>query len=276
MSTQRPLIVCTNDDGIKSPGLWAAAQALEACGDVLVVAPRQQQTAAGRGMPLTNEGRIYRQQFHLNGQQFEGYAVDGSPAQAVIHALLELADRQPALVVSGINYGENAGTGITASGTVGAALQAAAMGIPGLAMSQQTDVTQHLSYSNTVDFTAAAHFTRVFGEWLLHQERPDDVDVLKVDVPLGATVETPWHVTHVSHKEIYHPTAPTARKALSDVGRVSYKFAIDTTQTEPESDVYAVFEKKVVAVTPISLDLTSRINRGDFTALLNGKDLSGG
>ncbi len=118
MSEQRPLIVCTNDDGIQSPGLWAAAQALETLGEVLVVAPRQQQTAAGRGMPITNEGRIYRQQFHLNGQQHEGYAVDASPAQAVIHALLELVNRQPALLVSGINYGENAGSGITASGTV--------------------------------------------------------------------------------------------------------------------------------------------------------------
>jgi 5'-nucleotidase len=275
MSEQRPLIVCTNDDGIKSPGLWAAAHALEALGDVLVVAPRQQQTAAGRGMPVTHEGRIYRQQFHLNGQQHEGYAVDGSPAQAVIHALLELVDRQPALLVSGINYGENAGSGITVSGTVGAALQAASMGIPALAMSQQTDITQHLSYSNTVDFTAAAYFARFFGEWLLHQERPDDVDALKVDVPLGATTATPWCVTHVSHKDIYNPTAPV-RKELSDVGRVGYEFTLDTAQAEPDSDIYAIFEKKVVAVTPISLDMTSRINRADFATLLNSKSTAGG
>src|SRR5690606_9026913 len=127
--------------------------------------------------------------------EYTVYGVDGTPAQAVQHGVLELAPRQPALVISGINYGENTGNGVTVSGTVGAALEAASLGIPALAVSQQTPKDLHLTYSPDVDFRAAAYFSRLFGEWLLNENtRPDDVDLLKVEVPLGATFETPWRL----------------------------------------------------------------------------------
>ncbi|GAB4575440.1 MAG: 5'/3'-nucleotidase SurE [Anaerolineae bacterium] len=257
MNEQKPLILFTNDDGIESPGLWAAVEALAPLGDVLVVAPREQQSGTGRSLPVTSEGRIYPQSKQINGHELTVYSVDGTPAQAVQHGVLELAPRLPSLVVSGINYGENAGNGVTISGTVGAALEGASLGIPALAVSQQTPMDLHHSYAE-VDFSTSAHFTRFFAEWLLNNRRlPDDVDVLKIDVPATATPETPWRVTRLSRRRVYWPTRPE-RISLNDVGRLGYEYMADPSRAEPNSDVYAVMHEGVVSVTPLSLDLTSR------------------
>lgn len=275
MSTQRPLILFTNDDGIGSPGLWAAAEAFADIGDILVVAPREQQSGTGRSMPITSEGRIYPHELPTNGYPYKAYAVDGTPAQAVQHGVLELADRLPSLVVSGINYGENTGNGVTISGTVGAALEAASLDIPALAMSQQTPKDLHLSYSGEVDFTVAASFAREFGVWLMdHPRRPDDVDVLKVDVPWGATESTAWRMTRLSRRRVYWPTRPE-RIALSDVGRLGYHFDTDPSKAEPDSDVYAVMHDKVVSVTPISLDMTSRTDLFRLRQIMIGQESYG-
>jgi 5'-nucleotidase len=277
-SAERPLILFTNDDGIASPGLRAAAEAFCEIGDILIVAPREQQSGTGRSLPITSEGRIYEQRMTIGGIERTVYAVDGTPAQAVQHGILELSDRLPSLVVSGINYGENCGNGVTISGTVGAALESASLGIPALAMSQVTRHDLHLTYSNDVDFAAAAFFARKFGEWLLGRTLsstlPDDVDALKIDVPLGATPETPWKVTRLSRRRVYWPTRPE-RVALHDIGRMGYAFNSDPSQAEPDSDVYTVLHEKNVSVTPISLDLTSRTDLYRLTQVLNGERKNG-
>jgi 5'-nucleotidase len=274
MSSERPLILFTNDDGIASPGLWASVEAFEELGDILVIAPREQQSGMGRSMPSTSEGRIYEQETLVNGKQLKVYAVDGTPAQSVQHGILELADRLPSLVVSGINYGENCGNGVTISGTVGAALEAASLGIPALAVSQVTRADLHLSYSTDVDFRPAAQFARRFGEWMMNGYVPDDVDVLKIDVPLNATPETPWKVTRLSRRRVYWPTRPE-RVALTDVGHVGYRFQSDPSEAEPNSDVYVVLHEKLVSVTPISLDLTSRTDPFRLEQYISGERLNG-
>ena len=265
----RPLILFTNDDGIASPGLWAAAQAFADLGDVLIVAPRQQQSGMGRSLPVTSEGRIYRESRQFAGQELIYYSVDGTPAQAVQHGVLELAPRLPDLVVSGINYGDNTGNGTTISGTIGAALEAASLGIPALAMSQQTPIDMHTSYA-AIDFSVAAGFARQFGDWMLSNRRPDDVDALKIDVPQGATPETPWKVTRVSRRRVYWPTRPE-RIALSDVGKLGYTFHTDPKDAEPDSDVYTLMVDHAVSVTPISLDMTSRTDLFRLRQLLAGE-----
>jgi 5'-nucleotidase len=271
MSIERPLILFTNDDGIESPGLWACAEAFADVGDILIVAPREQQSGTGRSMPITSEGRIYPRELPKNGHPYKAYAVDATPAQAVQHGVLELADRLPSLVVSGINYGENTGNGVTISGTVGAALEAASLDIPALAVSQQTPKDLHLSYSSDVDFGVAAHFARQFGEWLIqHRTRPDDVDVLKIDVPWEATLDTPWRATRISRRRVYWPTRPE-RIALSDIGRIGYHFDMDPSKAEPDSDVYALLIDKVISVTPMSLDMTSRTDMFRLQQLLSGE-----
>ena len=153
-------ILLTNDDGIRSPGLWAAAEALSAIGYVTVAAPREQSSAMGRSMPITSDGIIEKETVHVNGQDWTVYAVGGSPAQSVQHGILRILDKKPDLVVSGINYGENLALGVTVSGTVGAAMEGASFGIPALAISLETDKEHHLSYSNDVDFSNAAYFLK--------------------------------------------------------------------------------------------------------------------
>jgi 5'-nucleotidase len=276
MTTTRPLILFTNDDGIDSPGLWAAAGAFADIGDILVVAPREQQSGMGRSLPGGSEGRIYPRELPMNGHPYKAYAVDGTPAQAVQHGVLELADRLPSLVVSGINYGDNTGNGVTISGTVGAALEASSLDIPAIAISLQMPLDLHLSYSNEVDFTPSAFFARQFGCWLMeHQSRPDDVDVLKIDVPWTATTETAWRVTRLSRRRVYWPTRPE-RVALSDIGRLGYHYDADPANAEPDSDVYALLQDKVVSVTPISLDMTSRTDLFRLQQILAGEKQYGG
>jgi 5'-nucleotidase len=92
-STQ-PLILVTNDDGIESPGLAAAAAALAPLGELLIIAPLIQQTSRGRSRPLRDgsDGRIIRRTVVFEGQSWEGYAVDATPAVVVDHGILELAD----------------------------------------------------------------------------------------------------------------------------------------------------------------------------------------
>lgn len=262
----RKRILLTNDDGIRSPGLWAAAEALATLGEVTVVAPRVQSSAAGRSMPSTSEGRIHPEQVVLNGRPVTAYAVDGTPAQAVQHGLVELMDTYPDLIVAGINYGENVGSGVTISGTVGATLEGASFGIPGLALSLQTAPEYHLSHSDGVDFSAAAYFTRKFAALLLGLERVTDVDVLKVDVPEGATPDTPWRVTRLSRTRYYIPSKPEARVNLGDLGRIGYRLEVEPQRLEPDSDVNALVDR-VVSVTPLSLDLTSRVDLGAMTEL---------
>ncbi len=259
-ATAKPVILFTNDDGIESPGLWAAAQAFRGLGQLLVCAPREQQSGMGRSMPHYSEGRIFPWEQPLDGADCQAYAVDGTPAQAVQHAVLELAERQPALLVSGINYGENTGNGVTISGTVGAALEGASLGIPSIAVSQQTPTDLHLSYSLGVDFGVAADFTRRMGAWLMeHANLPDDVDVLKIDIPAGATAATEWRLTRLSRRRVYWPTRPE-RAALHDSGKLGYQYNSDPAAAEPDSDVYALLNDQAISVTPISLDMTSRVD----------------
>ena len=265
--SEQKQILLTNDDVIDSPGVWAAAEYLAPLGFVTVVAPRQQWSGAGRSLPLHTEGRIAVQAITVGGQNWKGYAVDGSPAQAVLHAVVELMPTYPDLIVAGINYGENVGSGVTISGTIGAALEGASFGIPGLAVSLQTDPSFHLSYSKDIDFAAAGHFTQHFARQLLSQPRLPDVDVLKIEVPEGATTITPWRVTRLSRTRYYLPQRPE-RANLGDRAKVGYIRQVEPERVEPDSDVRALLDG-VVSVTPLSLDITSRIDLAAIQARYN-------
>lgn len=262
-------ILLTNDDGINSPGLWAAAGALAALGHVTIAAPLHQHTGAGRSMPAASEGRIHQQPLHINGQAWMAYAIEGTPAQVVQHALLELMPRYPDLMVAGINYGENVGSGVTISGTVGAALEGASFGLPALAVSLQTDTHHHHTYSTDIDFSAAAHFTHYFAERLLNTSLPPDVDVLKVEVPETATPQTRWQMTRLSRHRYYFPVKPQ-RAQLTNKASISYRRAADEQAhtIEPDSDVGALLAH-IVSVTPLSLDMTARVRLEALAEQLN-------
>jgi len=262
-SMEKPQILLTNDDGIQSPGLWAAAEALSALGYVTVAAPREQSSGMGRSLPGTSDGIIRPETLVVHGQAWTVYAVGGSPAQAVLHAILEIMPQPPDLVVSGINYGENIGTGVTISGTVGAAMEAAALGYKALAVSLETDQKYHLSYSQEINFSAAALFTARFARMLLDKQFPEDVQMLKVEVPSDATSDTPWEISRLTRQRYYEALKP--ERASWDVATtVGYREAARLEDEPEDTDAYVMRKKRRVAVTPLSLDLTARVGLSDL------------
>jgi 5'-nucleotidase len=252
---EEPLILLTNDDGYNSPGLLAAANALLDLGELLIVAPQAQQSGMSRAWLPGSTGAIYLRQVEVSGGTLPAYAVDGSPSQAVAHALLRIAPRRPDLAVSGINYGQNVGTAVTSSGTVGAALEAAISGIPSLAVSLEMDKAYYHSHSDEIDFSVAAHFARLFASRLLALPLPADVDVLKVDIPCDATPETPWRITRQSRRRFF-VALPPERAPLGEPVRVDYR--LDPSTSEPGTDTHTLSVRRRVSVTPLSFDLTSR------------------
>ena len=270
----RPLILLTNDDGIRSPGLLAAAAAVCDLGDLLLAAPAEQQTGMSRAVPPIPNRRIYPTRVPVGCQEMPAYAIESTPAQAVSYGILALApavfDRRPDLVISGINYGENLGTTVTASGTVGAALQAAEMGVRGLAVSLETDKAYHYHHGHDVDWSAAAHFTRQCAQIMLAARLPFDVDVIKVDVPCDATVATPWRLTRQSRQSYYQVLPPAEPVTEGEMPLLNYRVAVDWATLETDSDIWAFARDRIVSVTPLSQDMTARVDFAGLRKLLHG------
>jgi 5'-nucleotidase len=153
-------VLLTNDDGIEADGLQGLRRALlQVPGlELAVVAPDGNRSAMARS--ITTRRPLWVEEVNF-GDGTVGYATDGTPVDCVRLARLGLIEGfQPELVVSGINHGSNLGDDITYSGTVAAALEAIVLGLPGVAVSQQSsalelDFRQGLAY----DFTVAARFT---------------------------------------------------------------------------------------------------------------------
>jgi len=96
---------------------------------------------------------------------------------------------------------------------------------------------------------------------------PPDVDALKIEIPSDATPTTPWEITRVSRRNYFEPLPPK-RDSWEAPARMGYRTATDPHTFEPDSDVYAMAVKRVVSVSPLSLDMTSRLAPGDFDRLL--------
>ena len=131
-------ILITNDDGVSAPGLLVLARALAAAGhDLVVTAPLSDNSGAGAAIgPVHLTGGVTFQRLDLDGLPgVPAYGLDGPPALAVLVSRLEGFGPPPQLVASGINPGNNTGRAVLHSGTVGAALTAANLGLSGVAIS---------------------------------------------------------------------------------------------------------------------------------------------
>ncbi|MDD5677991.1 MAG: 5'/3'-nucleotidase SurE [Kiritimatiellae bacterium] len=255
-------ILVTNDDGIESPGLRAAVEAVLSLGSVIVVAPSCQQTSTGRSFRGDKNSFLQPVKFPVNGTGVRAYHCECTPARAVLHAFDVLFSRKkPDLVVSGINYGENLGTNSTISGTIGAALQAATHGVRGLAVSLQTEIENHRKHV-ALEWSVARHFCREFARLMLERTLPADVDVLNVNVPASAKVNTPWTVARLS-RQGYFSNLITAPTPASKIGDAVCRYGFDAATLEPDSDILAVCNG-LVSVTPVSMDLTSRVDLKSF------------
>ena len=152
------LILLTNDDGIRHPGLVAMYRELTSLGEVYVVAPETVQSATGHGITITTPLLTDR----VNVEDtFTGIAVDGRPADCVKLAVSQLLPQQPDLVISGINSGANVGINVLYSGTVAAAIEAAFLGLPSIALSL------YLRKEIETDYKRAAAWSRKVIERIL-------------------------------------------------------------------------------------------------------------
>jgi 5'-nucleotidase len=263
---ESPLILVTNDDGLLSPGLQAAAEAVADLGDLLLVAPATQQTAMSRAFVRdARAGVIERVEMHLAGRTVAGYAISGSPVMAVTHAVLELAERPIGLCVSGINYGENIGGTIGVSGTIGAALEAESYGIPGIAAAITAQVSEWRTFG-AVDWTAAKHFTRLLAKQVLDDGMPDGVSVLNLNVPRSATIRTELRKTVQSRQPYYVRRRPDSARRLDEPYQFAVEAIVDWDRLEPGTDIHAVVRDHVASVTPLTWRMTADTDWAPRTA----------
>ena len=232
-----PRILVTNDDGYRSEGIRALADALRAIGDVTIVAPMTEASAIGHALTLRHPLRLERIDDHTFG-------VDGTPTDCVNVAVAHVFKGLPDLVVSGINKGWNVGDDVTYSGTVAGALEGALLGIPGMAVSiRQT--------RGAYDFSHAARAAALLAEHILRRPLPPRT-FLNINVPKGqpkgyrVTVQaTRNHVTSVAER---HDPKGHAYFWIEE-GQNDW-------QPHDRSDYQAVRDG-YVSITPLHPDLTA-------------------
>jgi len=240
-------ILLTNDDGILAPGLEALYRALRDLGQIEVVAPETPQSAVGHAISVLTPMPAHRVSVR---NLFEGWGVDGRPADCVKLALLELLPWRPDFVVSGINAGANTGINILYSGTVAGAAEGAFFGVPSLAVS--------LELSDKLDFERAAAIARqIFDRYVAAQPPPGTC--LNVNIPALDARESGWPKGVRVCPQGVVPMNDRYHKHIDPRGRPV--FYLDGAMPErgacPDSDLEAIADG-YVAITPLKFDVTDR------------------
>jgi 5'-nucleotidase len=241
-----PYILVTNDDGVDSPGLLALKQALDEVGETVVFAPDQNWTAAGHTKTMHKPLRVAYTELQDGSP---AYTTNGAPSDCVALALLGVLDREPDVVVSGINMGPNLGHDITYSGTVAAALEAAIFGLPAIAASLDTyerpepDILQ-----------SSAAFLGQLTSAVLRHGLPEG-HILNVNLPNRRAEDIEGVTITRLGRRVYQDVLV---ERLDPRGRPYYWIGGDvpTGVEERGTDIGAVMHGRI-SVTPVQLDMTS-------------------
>ena len=231
-----PKILVTNDDGIHSEGIRALAEALKTIGDVVVVAPAHEMSAASHSLTLTRPLRIEQ----IDDSHF---SVDGTPTDCVTLAMNKILKGDlPDLIVSGINKGGNLGDDVAYSGTVAGALEASIYGLPGIAVS----LVQRVNF----DFSVAAEFAAGLARSVLGDGLPPGT-VLNVNVPPGPVrgVCVTRQGSKIARPTIIEGVDPRQRHYYW-IGEEAF------TWNEEEGTDYQALRRGQVSITPLCNDLT--------------------
>jgi 5'-nucleotidase len=232
-------ILLTNDDGIDAEGLRGLEAALESLAHVVVVAPDEERSAVSHGLTL-------RTHLVLREVSPDHYVLNGTPADCVIHALRHLFIQFPDLVISGINHGANLGDDIMYSGTVAAAREASAHGIPALALSQAYD-------DKPIRFKEGVAYSRDLVAALLYNGLGGEI-CLNVNFPVGRIKGT--KITRMGCSE--HVPHFNALDQKTDYDEVPFSPGVGQ-KTDFWSDRQAILEHNA-SITPLQRDQT------DYTA----------
>jgi 5'-nucleotidase len=245
-------VLLTNDDGIGAAGLQTLRRALLEVDDIelAVIAPDSNRSATARSITFSRPLWVTDVTFE---DGTTGYACDGTPVDCVRLAALGLIDGfEPDLIVSGINHGSNLGDDITYSGTVAAALEGIVLGVPGIAVSQQS-LAREMDFrlGERFDFTAAAGFVAKMVDRLEDVPLPEGT-LLNVNVPAGAPDGV--EVARLG-KRIYRDEL---RVVEEEDGRRRFHIYGDSPVHDDEqgTDLAAVSAGRV-SVTPLHFDLTA-------------------
>lgn len=248
----RPLILITNDDGYRAPGLLALRAAVADLGDVMVIAPDRERSACGQG--ITIKGPLTVEKIDDTT-----YAVDGTPADCVILALANMLQTKPSVVLSGINRGANLGDDVYYSGTVAGAREAAFWGIPAASCSLVTR-------NRPLDFTEAAKHSRRLCEILLTAPPATPGVLLNLNVPDGPAAEILGvKVTRQGMRG--HASGVSLTK--DSRGRTFYWIAepFDKWDAAQGDDMAAILAG-YVSITPLGKDTTSQADLDPIARLL--------
>ncbi len=229
-------ILITNDDGIHAEGLRALVAALSDLGTISVVAPHLERSATAQSLTL-------RQPIYCEKVGEREWAVEGTPADAMILAFNKLLPERPDLVVSGINRGGNMGENVYYSGTVGAAMEATIHRISAFAIS-----VAHRG--KDIDYGPAAQFARQLAQHILSEGLPEAV-MLNVNVP------QPWNGRVRFTRQSQKVTRNLLKENTDPRGRVYYWLHEQqiTDGLDPDTD-YAAVHSGTISITPLALDRT--------------------
>lgn len=235
-------ILISNDDGIDAPGIYALVQEVKKIADVTVIAPDKQQSAVGHAITMNYPLRAVP--FRKNNEFF-GYAVEGTPADAIKLGVKFLMKTKPDMVISGINHGSNTAISIIYSGTVSAATEGTILGIPSIAIS--------LTTYDEPDFSYAAKFAARLALVVADRGLPEGT-LLNVNVPpvpesqikgvkLTKQGRSKWDDTFEVRRD------PANREYFWLTG------SLEVTDHDEDADQVAV-QNCYVSITPIRYDLT--------------------
>jgi len=256
-------VLLTNDDGIDAEGLDCMRRALLELPDVEleVIAPNDNRSATARSITIERPLSLDEVKF---ADGTIGYATDGTPVDCVRFAALGLIeDFQADLIVSGINHGVNLGDDITYSGTVAAAWEAAMLGLPSLAVSQELvdGADESASFARAAEFVA--RLVAEFDEILLPAGA-----LLNINVP--ASDPTGVEVTHLGKRlyrdQLFLDDATADRRRYWIYGEPEFRH-------EPGTDLVAVAEGRI-AVTPLRFELTDHTGMASLEAIELGRLLA--
>ncbi len=239
-------ILITNDDGIFSPGIKAAIEALKDLARIVIVAPAYQQSGISRAISLTNPVFISK----VNIYDVESYICSGTPVDCIIVGIFGILKKKPDLVISGINLGENLSYEITTSGTVAAAIEAANLGVKSIAISQEVEEVKKFEDVVKEDFTHSKRVLRTLIEEIF--KRNLEFEVLNVNVPKNPR-DYKIKITRLARK--YYNTSVEERR--DPRGRRYFWINGDNIIIdEKNTDVYVLKVERRISITPLKLDLT--------------------
>jgi 5'-nucleotidase len=250
-------ILVTNDDGIHSPGLSVTEKIARSLSeDVWVVAPENEQSGASHSLTLTSPLRL-RQVAERR------FAVSGTPTDCVMMACLQiLKEHPPELILSGINWGSNLADDVTYSGTIAAAMEGCALGIPSIALSQ----TYNEDDRHAIDWSAGEAHGADMIRRLVAAGWPSDT-LINVNFPACAADEVKG--VKVVRQGKYDLQSTEIEQRVDARQRAYYWIGLRRRKAVPpaDSDLGAVYDN-YIAVTPLHLDLTGHATLGTLRAAL--------